>query len=395
MESLSPTPVNSLVPENPEKEECLVVRRGDTMMSLLIKIGFSKEHAHSAIEVLKKAHDPRDLKVGQEINIRYKHEDEKPSLISIDYKPSGEHEISLSRDDSGDLTAKKTAVELTKVLKRVRGQIKSSFYSSALKKGIPAVFVKEAISALSYDVNWQSDSKYGDEFEFVFEVLENKAGDIVKVGALKYASFSPQGNKKEMYRFQPTQGVSGYYNQNGASVIKALLQTPLDPTKMRVTSKFGLRSHPVHGFSKKHKGIDFGAPMGTQVKASGDGVVVKAGFNGNYGNYVLIKHNGKYSTAYAHMKKINVKKGAFVKQGQPIGTVGATGLATGPHLHYEVIQDGVQVNPQGIKQLPTAKLSGKDFALFKQVKADIDKELSKISPEPTVQVASRQLPLAG
>lgn len=393
IEDLKATAINNLVLENPEKEECLVVKNGDTMISLLMKVGFSKDDAHASIEALKKIHDLKSLKVGQEITVRYKHEGAKPTLLALDYKPSGEQTISLTRNETGELVAKKATVELKKVLKRIQGQISSSFYSSALKKGVPATFVKEAISALSYDINWQSDSKAGDSYDFVFEVYEDPDGNVVKVGALKYASFSPHGTKKQIYRFQPTSGSAGYYNQDGTSVVKALLQTPLDPSKMRITSKFGVRRHPIRGYCKKHQGIDFGAPTGTPIKASGDGVVVKAGFNGNYGNYVLIKHNGEYSTAYAHMKKINVKAGARVTQGQIIGSVGTTGLSTGPHLHYEVIRGGVQINPAGMKLLPTAKLSGKDISLFKQIKADVDRELSKEPPE--TQVASRQLPLAG
>lgn len=369
------------------------MRSGDTLTSLLMKAGFSKETANATVEALKKVHDPRELKVGQEINIKYKQEDAKLTLVALDFKPSGEHTVSLSQNEAGELTAKKTTVELKKVLKRVQGQINSSFYSSALKKGVPATFVKEAISALSYDINWQSDSQPGDSYDFIFEVYEDVEGNIAKIGALKYASFSPRGSQKQIYRFQPTNGTAGYYNQDGTSVVKALLQTPLDPTKMRITSKFGLRRHPVRGYCKQHKGIDFGAPRGTPIKASGDGVVMKAGYNGNYGNYVLIKHNGEYSTAYAHMSKIKVRAGMRVKQGEIIGSVGATGLATGAHLHYEVIKGGSQVNPAGIKQLPTAKLSGKDFNLFKQLKAELDGKISKELPE--TEVASRQLPIAG
>jgi len=254
--------------------------------------------------------------------------------------------------------------------------------------------VREAINALAYDINWQHDPKSGDKFEIVYVIYQDETGNIIKSGELKYAAFAPGGNMRRIYRFQPKKGSPGYFNEKGESVIKTLLQTPMDPSKMRVTSKFGTRMHPILKFSKHHKGTDFGCPYGTQVRSAGDGVVVRASYWGHYGNYVMIKHNNDYSTAYAHLSKMKVKVGQRVRQGQPIGDVGATGRTTAPHLHYEVIYRGKHVNPQGVKQLPCAKLNGTELGRFRQAKLEIEREVTGIplTPVSATQFASASLP---
>jgi murein DD-endopeptidase MepM/ murein hydrolase activator NlpD len=371
-------PVVLAEPEPIEKLETVRIGKGDTMMSILTSRGITREEAHKAIQEISKIYNPKALKIGQEIHLKYKKpvKDAPGEVLSIDFKASTGNQFCLNLEE-GQFKAKKFEIQLTKLQKRIRGQINSSFYQAALKKGVPAPIVKEAIAALSYDINWQHDPQSGDEFEIVFDVYEDPDGNIIKQGELKYASFAPSGQVRKIYSFQHKNGQNGYYNEKGVSVVKCLLQTPLDPTKMRITSKFGRRHHPILGYSKQHKGIDFGAPNGTPVMSAGDGVVVKAGWNGAYGNYVLIRHNKDYSTAYAHLSKMHVKPGMHVKQRQVIGAVGTTGRSTGPHLHYEVIYRGSHVNPQGIKQLPTTQLDGKELARFQQARAQVDKELNR------------------
>jgi murein DD-endopeptidase MepM/ murein hydrolase activator NlpD len=154
------------------------------------------------------------------------------------------------------------------------------------------------------------------------------------------------GEQKSLYRYEFSNGTVEYFDSQGNSIKRALLKTPINGAKL--TSGYGYRQHPIYGFSKMHQGLDYGAPQGTPILAAGDGVVelVKKQSRG-YGNHVQIKHNGIYSTLYAHMSKFSgkAKKGARIKQGDVIGYVGATGTATGPHLHYEVIERGKKVNP--------------------------------------------------
>lgn len=375
-----------------EKELVIKISHGDTLMSLLMRIGIGKDHAFKAIESIKTVFDPRALKIGQEISIRYRRavDEQSAAIMAITFKSQTGNEICL-KNDQGEFFAKKFDIELTKVLRRTEGTINTSFYSAAVKRGVPATIVKEAISALSYDINWQHDPKSGDKYTIVYEVYEDKDGRVIKNGELKFAAFAPGGTERRIYRYQPTRGGNaGYYNSRGESVVKSLLQTPMDPTKMRVTSKFGTRRHPIQGYSKMHKGVDFGAPVGTPVMSAGDGVVMKAGWFGAYGNYVLVKHNAEYSTAYAHLSKVHVKVGDRVRQRQVVGAVGTTGRSTGPHLHYEVICRGQHVNPQGIKQLPSVKLSGKDLAHFIKT----TETFNQASQKPQ-EYTAKNMPVAG
>lgn len=364
----------------PDKKEIITINKNETLMAVLTNLGIEKKQISCAINELKKIYNPRALKQGQELNVEYTAADDVNSarLKSLNFKTSAGNVIELAYDNER-FTAKKSEVKLIKALRKVEGSISSSFYTAAVKRGVPVDIVKKAISALSYDVNWQHDPKSGDEFRILFEVYEDEAGKIVKTGDLKFAAFAPSGNWKKIYAFQTSAG-TGFYNDKGESVIKNLLATPVDSTKMRITSRFGRRVHPILGYSRMHKGIDFGAPVGTPVSSAGDGVVLKAGWNGSYGNYVLIKHNNQYSTAYAHLSKINVKPGQRVRQRQNIGSVGTTGRSTGPHLHYEVICNGKQINPLSIKQLPAVRLTPKELAKFQEIKSRCDIDMSKAIP---------------
>lgn len=386
----TPVAAEVFVPE--EKKTSIQISKNETLMTVFANLGFDRKHATHAISELKKVYNPRALKQGQELSIEYKTGDKSTSaqLKSLNFKTSAGNSIELKYEND-QFIAQKFELKLIKALRKVEGNINSSFYSAALKRGVPANIVKEAISALSYDVNWQHDPKSGDEFKILFEVFEDENGNVIKTGDLKFAAFAPQGVWKKIYAFK-TNGSAGFYNAKGESVVKSLLATPLDPTKMRITSRFGRRTHPILGYSKMHKGIDFGAPVGTPVSSAGDGIVVKAGWNGAYGNYVLVKHNSQYSTAYAHLSRINVKPGQKIKQRQSIGSVGTTGRSTGPHLHYEVISHGQQVNPMAIKQLPAIRLSKKELAQFQNIKATCDADLSEALP--MLQLASTPTQIA-
>lgn len=384
------TPVSATNILEQNKTELITLNKNETLMAVLTNLGIEKKQISCAINELKKIYNPRALKQGQELSVEYTAADDVNSaqLKSLNFKTSAGNVIELVYDDQR-FTAQKSEVKLIKVLRKVEGNISSSFYTAAVKRGVPANIVKEAISTLSYDVNWQHDPKSGDEFRILFEVYEDEAGKIVKTGDLKFAAFAPSGNWKKIYAFKTSAGI-GFYNDKGESVVKNLLATPVDSTRMRITSRFGRRIHPTLGYSKMHKGIDFGAPTGTPVSSAGDGVVLKAGWNGSYGNYVLIKHNNQYSTAYAHLSKINVKPGQKVRQRQNIGSVGSTGRSSGPHLHYEVICNGKQINPLSVKQLPAIRLTSKELAKFQEVKSRCDIDMSKAIP--ATQLAATTTP---
>ncbi|RZI47133.1 peptidoglycan DD-metalloendopeptidase family protein [Candidatus Finniella inopinata] len=360
-----------------EQYQTVEIRKGDTLGSLLAKFDISKQDIESLNKSLKGHLNPRDLKPGQAFSIQYKKDQQGVQLLGAEFKPSLEYTVVCERNEKGQFKTQKNTVELKTVLKRVDGRINASFYSAALKLGIPAKVVKEAIKALSYSVNFQHGIKSGDPFELLYEQYEDAQGNSIKPGNLKYISVVAKGQLHRIYSYAPAGNCAGYYNARGESVIRSLLQTPIDSSRMRVTSGFGSRVHPIKGFRRDHKGVDFGAPHGTAVMAAGDGVVLKAGYFGDYGNYVRIRHAGGYETVYAHLSKIasGTRIGASVKQGQVIGNVGATGLATGPHLHHEVILKNVHVNPQSVKALPTTHLATKDIQKFNKFKQEIETQI--------------------
>ena len=205
-------------------------------------------------------------------------------------------------------------------------------------------------------------------------------GKLVRAGEMLYAAVSLSGTPIAMYRFDNGQGTVEYFNEKGESVKKALLKTPVDGAK--ISSGFGMRNHPILGFTKMHKGIDFAVPTGTPIQAAGDGTVEIAGFNGSYGNYVRLRHASGMGTAYAHMSRIatGIKPGKRVSQGQIIGFVGSTGRSTGAHLHYEVLRGNAQVNPLSVKMPTNVKLAGRELERFKTIKRDTDLLLAKIPP---------------
>jgi murein DD-endopeptidase MepM/ murein hydrolase activator NlpD len=186
------------------------------------------------------------------------------------------------------------------------------------------------------------------------------------------------GTRLRLYRFTTPEGEIGYYTAIGESIRKALLRTPVDAA--RITSGFGMRFHPILGYSRMHRGVDFGAPSGTRVYAAGDGVVTMAGRSSGYGNYVEIEHNQQYATAYGHLSGFGpgIRDGARVRQGDVIGYVGMTGLATGPHLHYEVHYHGVQIDPLSVKMPSTTRLEGNDLKAFQAMRNAVDRQLLQL-----------------
>ena len=216
----------------------------------------------------------------------------------------------------------------------------------------------------------------------MYETYETEDGDFARYGDVLYASLMVGGKTIPVYRYKSDDGVVDYYRENGTSLKRILMQTPIDGARM--SSGYGMRHHPVLGYNKMHKGVDFAAPRGTPIYAAGNGVVEKAGRHGGYGNYIRIRHSNGLKTAYAHMRKFakGMSDGKRVSQGQVIGYVGTTGRSTGPHLHFEVLKNGKQVNPKSIKSSGGEKLAGKslrnfqkEILLIKQKYAHLDNDV--------------------
>jgi len=358
------------------RERALQVGSGETLSDLMVRAGVPAGEAGRAAEALYTRFDPRTLKAGQKARVLF-----DPSPWG--FGQGAFRQVSLAADPLRDLVARRGADgqfavedetrQASRHIAHYSGTIRSSLFESATAAGVPVPVILAMIKALSYDVDFQRDIQAGDTFEVLFEALYDSRGRLVRTGTMLFAGLVLSGNEITLYRYRSGGEEGGeYFNARGESVKKALLKTPVDGAK--ITSGFGMRHHPILGYSKMHKGIDFGVPPGTPIQAAGDGTVEMAGPFGAYGNYVRLRHTSGYATAYAHMSRIapGIHTGRRVGQGQIIGFVGATGRATGPHLHYEVLVGGAQVNPISIKMPTNVKLAGRELERFQGHRRRVD-----------------------
>ena len=268
--------------------------------------------------------------------------------------------------------AKKVKKNFTKKIVYKETIIQDSLYNSAVNLGIKPNVIVEFARLYGFQVDFQRDVWKNDSFQIIYEEFTDEKNNIVDTGDIIFANLNLQNNDLQLYRYEFEKNKFDFFNENGQSIKKTLMKTPINGA--RLSSSYGKRKHPILGYTKMHTGTDFAAPTGTPIMASGDGKVTKAGWCGGGGNCVKIKHNRKYQTVYAHMSKFGrgIKKGVRVKQGQVIGYVGSTGMSTGPHLHYEVIENGKKVNSQKLN-LPSGKiLKGNERKMFEIDKIKID-----------------------
>lgn len=361
-------------PQSDRLDLVLRVDRGDTMVKLLTDVGIAVPEATSAVDALRSIFNPRRLQVGQIVTVSVTPgtESESPQLLQLAMRPEAERDIAVTRADDGGFSADETKYALSTTVARHAGTIDESLFANGVAAGVPVAVLNNLIKALSYDVDFQRDIHPNDKFELVFERLYTSDGRLAREGRLLYGELVLRGKKLAFYRYNPPSGEEDYYGLDGQSIVKALLRTPIDGA--RISSRFGMRSHPILGFSRLHAGMDFAAPTGTPIYAAGNGTVQFAGRKGGYGNYILVRHNNEFSTAYAHMNGFarGIKVGSRVSQGEVIGYVGTTGLSTGAHLHYEVHKGGKPVNPTSISMPVGPKLAGKDLEKFRAFVADFD-----------------------
>jgi murein DD-endopeptidase MepM/ murein hydrolase activator NlpD len=355
-----------------------IVQRGDSLIEILQKSAIIYSEAFEITKSIKTVFDPTDLRDGDEIIVIFDPDTMNFSALEIHPANSVDHFALYSHD--GKLEAKKMVVPLSKETTYAATKIQGSFSLSAEKIGVPASIIAEMVKQFSYDVDFQRDVHPDDELEVVYEKYVTDDGRIGKSGKLKYARLGGKKHDRELYLHQHANGDFGYYDAKGKSIKKAFMRTPVDGA--RISSGYGLRRHPVLGYSKMHKGVDFAAPTGTPIYAAADGVVERVGPWGAYGNYMRIRHDGKYATAYAHISRFakGMKNGKRVKQGQIIAYVGNTGRSTGPHLHYEVLVSGKQINPNSVI-LPTGnELAGAELRNFQANIAQMKEQIAKSIP---------------
>jgi len=297
-------------------------------------------------------------------------------IVSLFYPINEITTVEIKKNKDG-FSINKNILKLNKKEMVLSNTIKSNLYSSAIEAGIEPNIIIEFANIFGFEVDFQRDIRTGDKFEVYYEIYIDENNITRNTGKIIYASMFVNNKELSLYNFKFNNEM-GYYDVDGTSVIKTLMKTPINGA--RLSSSFGFRRHPILGFNKLHQGTDFAAPKNTPIMASGSGVVVMAQKYKGYGNYVLLRHNSTYETAYGHMFKFGkgIRQGTRVNQGQIIGYVGSTGLSTGPHLHYEVIANGKRVNSQRLK-LPTGKvLNNKARNKFEVERIKIDVKLADL-----------------
>lgn len=305
----------------------------------------------------------------------------QPVRVSL-FEADGDHVGSVALSDigdyvavadAGDLADEPTAEEIADEVERPgtpsRMRLYNGLYEAALKNLVPSAIIDEMVRIVSYDVDFNRPVGPADGFEVFYSDPNEPGGD----GEVAYMALKLAGEQRRFYRFETNDdGLIDYYDDTGKSAKKFLMRKPMNGGVMR--SGFGFRRHPVLGYSKMHTGVDWSAPVGTPIVASGNGTVEKAGWMSGYGRQVVLKHSNGYETTYNHMSGIarGVSPGAQVRQGQVVGYVGSTGLSTGAHLHYEVMINGRFVNPMTVKLPRGRELDGGELAKFDQERERID-----------------------
>ena len=350
-------------------EKNVRVARGDTLMGILLDAGLARNEAHAAVSALQEVYDPRSLRPGHEVVLRFvavaENEAEDEYFSGLRMQVDVDRNVLVLREGEEEFQATEEHWELQSAPFAARGEITSSLYNAADHAGMPNSVLIQMIRAFSFDIDFQRDVHPGDRFEALFERELDRQGQAVRDGALRYATLETSGRTLRIFRYTALDGETDFFNAQGQSVRKSLMLTPIDGA--RISSGYGMRRHPILGYNRMHRGLDFAAPTGTPIMAAGNGVVTYAGRKGNYGITVELRHPNGYTTLYAHMSRLGrgINRGARVTQGQVIGYVGSTGMSTGPHLHYEVRHRGQHVNPTSVDTPPGRTLTGEDLELFR------------------------------
>ena len=407
---------------------------GDTLAGALKDVGISVQDANAAVAAVGTDFNPRQLKAGLAIDITYAvatidasgaADTAKPHtttimvngkalevplaeetdigatpgtsepisrLLSLHYSPSIEQGVTITRSTVGGFTAQVIKKELKAHKHRAGGTVDSSLYLAAMQAGIPAEVVIDMIRMFSYRVDFQRDVHRGDSFEVFYDYYYTPEGQPAKYGAIAYAKMRLGGKEIALYHYQldPDQ-TAEYFDGKGESAKGMLMKTPVDGA--RISSGFGSRFHPVLGYTRMHKGVDFAVPIGTPVMAAGAGTVQFMGRASGYGNFVQISHGNNYSTAYGHLARFaaGMRHGARVRQGQIFAYSGNTGVTTGPHLHYEIRMNKGQVNPLTVKMAQGRTLAGKERLAFLEARMKIDEQMAAMPLEARVTDVSTDL----
>ncbi|WP_306250058.1 M23 family metallopeptidase [Parvularcula sp. IMCC14364] len=368
-------------PEDISAADSVTLKRGESLYAALVRAGIHPDDSEAAVAALSDLIRVRTLRAGTTFTITrtasartefqemaHVHGSDalaQDRLNSLMLADDPVRRVFVRQDSHGTFYAETEVAETSMHYAAISGEITDSLFASAERAGVPREIVAKLANMFVYDVDFQRQIRRGDRFEAVYEVFYDELGRIAGYGDIVFGRMSWLNRTKERgyYRYRD-EGKIAWFDFGGKSAKRLLMKTPIDGA--RITSGFGMRRHPISGYSKRHKGTDFGARSGTPIMAAGDGVIERANRFGSYGNYVRIRHANGYKTAYAHLKGFarGIKSGTQVRQGQIIGYVGSTGASTGPHLHYEVLRNNKQINPMTIKVATGKELDAVEMASF-------------------------------
>lgn len=382
----TPEPIEETIGQSPEPEDwqTIYVAPGDNMSLIFDRLRLTPATLYQVMSASKDNTALKYLLPGQQL--RFQIEDGR--LIALEYDQDLLTTLRVSYEDTSFQT-ELIKSELHSKVREAEAVIDSSLFLAGQKAGLSDNLIMQLVSIYGWDIDFVLDIRRGDTFKIIYE--EQFKDDVrVRQGPILAAEFVNNNKSFKAVRYELSEGDANYYSETGASMRKAFIRTPLNFT--RISSKFNLnRRHPVLNTIRAHKGVDYAAPSGTPVKAAGDGTITSIGTNGGYGRVIEIKHGGTYSTLYAHLSRFSngLKRGSRVKQGQTIAYVGMSGLATGPHLHYEFRVNGAHRNPLTV-QLPKAESIPENLvADFRNKSVPLLAQLEDVGKDESIMVALR------
>ncbi|HEY8003218.1 MAG TPA: peptidoglycan DD-metalloendopeptidase family protein [Phenylobacterium sp.] len=354
------------------------LQRGETLVAAVERTGVGPAEAKLVVDMLARTMDTVHVKAGLMLEAaiaRPRSDAGEVKLVGLSLRTGPASAVTISRTFDGALRLRELDEKIRDETAVANGSIEGSLYESAENIGATPTITAEVVKLFAHKLDFQRDIQPGDAFKLVFDRKVTEAGRTVEAGDLQYAEI----HGVKFYRFERGHDVE-YFDEFGKNIKGFLLRTPVDGA--HITSLFGMRKHPVLGYTRAHQGIDFGAGTGTPILAAGDGVVLQASPWGGYGNWLRIRHTGGWDTGYGHISRYakGIHPGVHVHQGQVVAYVGATGLATGPHLHYEIWRNGQRVNPLSAKVPQGTVLAGGDLSRFREQKAHIDALLEGRAP---------------
>ncbi len=351
-----------------------VLEKGESIYELLKKYKISSQTINNILNTVMPYYDLGQMKAGKKLEIIF---DLNNDLHGISFNIDQMTKLQIALiDNSFKVFFYKKPYKIKNNLSEII--ISSNLYNDSEAFGLPRSIFFELVKILSFSLDFQRDIRKNTTFLVLYEKLYDYKNNLITTGRILYSKVLLKNDSIEMYLFKSNEKEEDFYDSDGKSIRKTLMKTPIDGA--RLSSGFGKRRHPILGYNKMHRGIDFAAKRGTPIYAAGDGVIERANFYGAYGRYIRIRHNSQYKTAYAHLSKFArfIKRNIKVKQGQVIGYVGTSGRSTGPHLHYEVIFNEKKINPLKLKMPELNTLNKNEMFNFNKQKENITKILNNI-----------------